>query len=72
MTNDNRCYYLPAQANLARYIADEIRAKEGREEDVDTWSWTSPKAIPHQGNCSDCGPFMLTYIEFKVSFKIPS
>ena len=53
-----------ALAYLARYVTDEFQDKRKQTVDTSGWATASPKEIPHQHNCSDCGVFMATFANY--------
>ena len=57
---------LRAQANLARYIADESQHKREMALDAAEWPRSAPTNIPEQKNGCDCGVFMVKYADWLV------
>uniref|UniRef100_A0ACD6AAN7 Uncharacterized protein n=1 Tax=Avena sativa TaxID=4498 RepID=A0ACD6AAN7_AVESA len=49
---------------LARYLVDEIKDKNNKQIDVLSWEQEVVKERPSQDNNTDCGMFMLKYIDF--------
>jgi sentrin-specific protease 1 len=49
---------------LAKYIVDEVKDKNGKDIDVDSWKHEYVEDLPDQENGFDCGMFMIKYIDF--------
>ncbi|KNA24354.1 hypothetical protein SOVF_016580, partial [Spinacia oleracea] len=49
---------------LARYFADEVKDKTGKEIDVNSWELEFVEDLPEQQNGFDCGVFMIKYADF--------
>ncbi|KAL5724769.1 Ulp1 peptidase [Ranunculus cassubicifolius] len=49
---------------LARYYVDEVKDKTGEDIDVSSWKREYADELPAQKNWSDCGMFMIKYIDF--------
>ncbi|RDX86660.1 Ubiquitin-like-specific protease ESD4, partial [Mucuna pruriens] len=49
---------------LAKYFADEVKDKTGKDIDVNTWEKEFVKDLPVQKNGYDCGVFMIKYADF--------
>ncbi|KAM7485081.1 hypothetical protein LguiA_001090 [Lonicera macranthoides] len=49
---------------LARYIADEVKDKSGKDINVSSWKQEYVEDLPDQENGFDCGMFMIKYIDF--------
>ncbi|XP_072985264.1 uncharacterized protein [Typha latifolia] len=49
---------------LAEYLEDEVKDKSDKEINTRSWKQESVDGLPLQTNGSDCGMFMLKYIDF--------
>ncbi|KAM5568968.1 ubiquitin-like-specific protease ESD4 [Rosa sericea] len=49
---------------LARYYADEVKEKSGKDIDVSSWEFECVEDLPEQENGFDCGVFMIKYADF--------
>ncbi|ESW10909.1 hypothetical protein PHAVU_009G248500 [Phaseolus vulgaris] len=49
---------------LAKYFADEVNDKNGKDIGVNTWKKEFVKDLPVQKNGCDCGVFMIKYVDF--------
>ncbi|XP_051129198.1 putative ubiquitin-like-specific protease 1B [Andrographis paniculata] len=49
---------------LARYYVDEAKDKSGVDIDVSSWKKECVVNLPRQENGSDCGMFMIKYVDF--------
>ncbi|PKI65095.1 ubiquitin-like-specific protease ESD4 [Punica granatum] len=49
---------------LARYIVDEVKDKNGKNVDVQSWKLEYVDDLPEQENSYDCGMFMIKYADF--------
>ncbi|XP_019433453.1 PREDICTED: ubiquitin-like-specific protease ESD4 isoform X1 [Lupinus angustifolius] len=49
---------------LARYYADEVKDKTGKDIDVSSWEKEFVEDLPEQENGFDCGVFMIKYADF--------
>ncbi|QCE13269.1 ubiquitin-like-specific protease ESD4 [Vigna unguiculata] len=49
---------------LAKYFADEVKDKNGKDIGVNTWKKEFVKDLPVQKNGCDCGVFMIKYVDF--------
>ncbi|KAH7858317.1 hypothetical protein Vadar_022344 [Vaccinium darrowii] len=49
---------------LARYFVDEVKDKSGEDIDVRSWKQEYVEDLPEQKNGSDCGMFMIKYVDF--------
>ena len=54
------------QANLQRYIVDEMQHKREAVLDDSDWQRIAPSDIPEQKNGCDCGVFMVKYSDWLV------
>jgi len=54
-----------------RYLLDECRDKKGMEFCLDGFQDFFPRDAPQQGNGSDCGVFMLKYLEWACECRDP-
>lgn len=49
---------------LARYFAEEVKDKGGKNIDLSSWEREYVEDLPEQMNGFDCGMFMLKYVDF--------
>lgn len=49
---------------LARYFIDEVKDKNGKYIDINSWKLEFVEDLPEQENGFDCGMFMLKYADF--------
>ncbi|KAK4737700.1 hypothetical protein R3W88_001397 [Solanum pinnatisectum] len=49
---------------LARYFIDEVKDKNGKDIDINSWKLEFVEDLPEQENGFDCGMFMLKYADF--------
>ncbi|PRQ39195.1 putative Ulp1 peptidase [Rosa chinensis] len=49
---------------LAKYYADEVKEKSGKDVDVSSWEFECVEDLPEQENGFDCGVFMIKYADF--------